>query len=1105
MNFRKSYIAVALAIMSVLCVGMITNDSDESSADTYGDWTYTVSDGVATITAYNGSSTSLNIPSSVNGYPVRIIGNGSTMLVPYGFGNYTVVLPEGVTTISNSAFNGGQQARVTGDLVIPSTVTTIGTGAFASSRTTSITLNEGLVTIGASAFSDITTNTSTTLNIPNSVTTIGQYAFRYMAAVTTVNLGYSVTSIGSNAFQSNTITDVYNYSQLTITAGSYGFPALATIHNIGMPTDGDWKFIPSGANATIVKYTGNATTNIIVPSTVSFNSSTYTVTEIGDGSNNIWGNGWPSSSATLTLPNTLLSINDNSMWGNGASNTFTGSLVIPDSVTYIGNSSLNANGFTSVVIGNSVATIGTNAFNGWGNATGTLTIPDSVTSIGTGAFSSTGFTGLVLSKNLTSIPDSAFQTNHFTGTIRIPNSVTSIGHSAFLSSYMSLDKLIVGNGVSSISTESFQSATINTVINLSSTVVPTSAQYGPFITTTYSYPGYQYDSDWIFGMSGDNAILRQYIGSAGTITLPTSLSLEGVSKTVSATGDGTNPIIPAGLSAVVVIPSAFTTVAPNTFNGCAGITSVTLTSVTTVGASAFNGCSGLSSIDLTGITSIGDYGFANCTGLSTLTIPDSVVSIGNYAFAGCSNVSSLVIGAYVTSIGTNAFQMSSCYTVLNHSPVDVQPGTYGLPANANVTKLETEYTDGDWKFYVVNGYARAVKYTGSSTSLTIPNTLDVSGTSYTVNSVGLGAAGQKVARCNSVTFPSSVVSINAYAFDGARLTTAVTLPSGLTYLGEYAFANNAIGYADAGITIPSTLSVIGNNAFDGYGRVYTLNLGNVTTIGDYAFRNTLPYSNTSITIPDSVVTIGDYAFEGNEIAILTLGSGLTNIGAHAFDGSLSMNHANLSIPDTVVYIGEGAFKDAEGINNLLIGTGLTTIQADCFRDSEIGYVLFLNNVSNVGAHAFDGCGLTGIFYDNVVYVGDYAFRGNSFSGSFDTMNIGMIGEGAFEDNSIVNLVIRSSVTSIGDDAFKGNPMSEVLNLSDVSLSGKVPSTATVRSSIPGDWYITDIEVHEPDDSETSALILIIPTFVILGIIVGAIRYVQRTRGEYGDSDSYDNY
>ena len=102
------------------------------------------------------------------------------------------------------------------------------------------------------------------------------------------------------------------------------------------------------------------------------------------------------------------------------------------------------------------------------------------------------------------------------------------------------------------------------------------------------------------------------------------------------------------------------------FNGCSGLTSLTLPSgVTEIGSFAFYGCSGLTSLTLpSGVTEIGGYAFSGCSGLTSLTLPSGVTEIGEGVFYGCSGLTSLTLPTGVTKIGYSAFSGCSGLTSL---------------------------------------------------------------------------------------------------------------------------------------------------------------------------------------------------------------------------------------------------------------------------------------------------------------------------------------------------------------------------------------------------------------------------------------------------------
>jgi hypothetical protein len=128
------------------------------------------------------------------------------------------------------------------------------------------------------------------------------------------------------------------------------------------------------------------------------------------------------------------------------------SVIIPNSVTSIGDEAFNGNKLMSVTIGNSVTSIGRRAFYGGfydegKNQLRSVTIPDSVTSIGRQAFSSNQLTSVTIGNSVTSIEPYVFSSNPLTS-VTIGNSVTSIGTKAFYEWRNQVTSVTIGAGVS---------------------------------------------------------------------------------------------------------------------------------------------------------------------------------------------------------------------------------------------------------------------------------------------------------------------------------------------------------------------------------------------------------------------------------------------------------------------------------------------------------------------------------------------------------------------------------------------------------------------------------------------------------------------------------
>ena len=122
----------------------------------------------------------------------------------YGYsGDDLLIIPEGTTTIANSAYQNANYKCV----VIPDSVTSIGNRAFsACGSLTSVTIPNSVMSIGNYAFSACGSLTSVT--IPNGVTSIGDSAFYSCSSLTSITIGNGVTSISDYAFYGCSLTSV---------------------------------------------------------------------------------------------------------------------------------------------------------------------------------------------------------------------------------------------------------------------------------------------------------------------------------------------------------------------------------------------------------------------------------------------------------------------------------------------------------------------------------------------------------------------------------------------------------------------------------------------------------------------------------------------------------------------------------------------------------------------------------------------------------------------------------------------------------------------------------------------------------------------------------
>ena len=560
----------------------------------------TIPDSVTTIgrSSFSGCTglTSITIPDNVTtigrssfsgctGLTSVTIPDGVTSIGEYTFSGCTgltsVTIPDSVTTIGGSAFSGCKGLT---SVTIPDSVTTIGSSSFSGCiGLTSITIPDSVTSIGSSAFSGCTNLETVTIpknakfdskyggtfnnctSLKNVIFSSGipDYLFyksSNLNSLTSITIPDSVTSVGMYAFNGCT-----NLETITIpknaqfSSNGYTFDDCTSLKNV----------IFSSGIEKIPDYLFYKSSNLnSLPSNVIPNS----VTTIGNSAF-----GYCTSLTSITIPDSVTSI------GSGAFSGCTGltSITIPDSVTSIGSSAFSScTGLTSVTIPDSVTSIGYSTFSGCTGLT-SIIIPDSVTSIGGSAFSGcTGLTSIAIPDSVTTIGLSAFSDCTGLTSIAIPDSVTTIGIYAFFRC-TGLINITIPDSVTTIGGSAFSGCT-----GLTSITIPKNAKIdfnggGTFDNCTslknvIFSSGIEKIPDYLFYRSSS-------LNSLTSITIPNSVTTIGSGAFSSCTGL-TN----------INIPDSVTFIGSSAFSGCTGLTSVTIPdSVTTIGNYAFDGCTNL--------------------------------------------------------------------------------------------------------------------------------------------------------------------------------------------------------------------------------------------------------------------------------------------------------------------------------------------------------------------------------------------------------------------------------------------------------------------------------------------------------------------------------
>ena len=273
----------------------------------------------------------------------------------------------------------------------------------------------------------------------------------------------------------------------------------------------------------------------------------------------------------------------------------------------------NSNSVTSIIIPNSVTSIGDYAFYGY-LSLNSVTIPNSVTNIGAYAFAGDSI-GINGSMQLSSIA--------------IPDSVTNIGEKAFFRC-TKLTNVIIGNGVTSIEAGAFYSCS-----SLTSVTLPNSLK--------------------------TIGLFDQFGGSPESGVFAYCSNLTSINIGNGVTTIGKNSFLGCSSLTSIAIPPSVTVIGDSAFFGCSSLISINIpNSVTIFGGYAFGNCTSLTSINIgNGVTGIPSGMFNGCLSLSSITIPSAVTSIGPEAFTNCTGLERIVFLGNAPSYNVSSFRNSS--------------------------------------------------------------------------------------------------------------------------------------------------------------------------------------------------------------------------------------------------------------------------------------------------------------------------------------------------------------------------------------------------------------------------------------------------------------
>lgn len=1042
----------------------IEEDEEEEKTKSY--IYYTSSDGnIINPTNPNGFGANIISNTYENGQGIITFDGPVTSIGQEAFYACTsltsISIPNSVTTIGYLAFTGCSSLT---SISIPKSVTEIGKNQYGGTyrgpvftycpALTSIVVEEGNPIYDSrdncNAIIETATNTliagCQNTTIPNSVTSIGDYAFNGCSSLTSITIPNHITNIQSNPFLS--------CSSLATIVIESGNPIYDSRDNCNA-------IIQTTTNTLIA-----GCQNTIIPNSV---------TGIGDRA--FYG---CSSITSINIPENVTSIGVGAF--SGCSSLI--SVYIPENVTSIGGSAFyGCSSLISINIPEGVTSIEPSTFTGCSALT-SINIPESVTSIGDYAFDGcSSLTSVTIPNSVTYIGIGAFQNCDSLTSVTLPENVTNIGDGAF-SGCFSLNAIY---------------CYIVTPIQITPRTFSSSYYKAILYVPCESLDAYLADKVWErfdnIQCIGDeipkvgNSIY--YTSSDGNIVNP--YKADGFdAKIISNTYENGRGTITFGGLVGSIRDSAF--------YSCHRLTSITIPKyVDEIGAYAFYECSLLYSItclETTPPSALDSsrpkrYSFQNydatiyvpCEALEAYKehrvwskfadiqcIEEEQPQADNLYYRYVMNAGNTVLSG--TLLTQESFDKFTTVSVKGDQQWTFS-SSYGATMNGNSVNIT--YPNEDWlispaldlagkanailSFEHCFGPASAIPTTEAEKAqytIWVSNdfTGDVQSATWTqLNGMMYGTAAWKYVSSGNIEIPANYLTENCrvawkYVCEDASAkweikNVLITTPTNQVEVvaGENKYSGD--------ITIPATTIFNGQKC-------------DVVGIAEEAFYDCSAL--ISITIPNSMKHIGEYAFRGcynlaktnfmgeiadwcdikfggayanpmsasknlyinnQEVKDLVIPNTVDSIHAYAFDCGNSIT--SVALPNSVVYIGEGAFYRTY-INEIIIPKSVTSIEERVLSgcnaltsiiveegnpvyDSRDNCNAIIETNSNT---LIAGCATTDI-PNTIMHIGPNAF---SYLSSLNTIEIPnsviTIGDHAFYAcSSLVSITIPNNVTSIG--------------------------------------------------------------------------------------------
>ena len=1112
----------------------------------------------------------------------------------------SIIIPNSTTSIGNHAFQG---CSFLTSVTIPNSVLSIDCQAFYKCDSlTSITIPESVISIGERAFANCDNLKSIEWNAKNCLgskswsyfewSPISSFTFgenvehipselcRYMHSLTSITIPNSVTSIGSYAFYECIFTkeNFVNNSTLDAEANNYWGAIIVDVDIDGLLIRNDTVIScrPYVTTVTIPNY-------ITCIETAAFYSC--------------------DSLTSITIPESVTSIGGDAFLNTPWYNNLKDGIVILGKVLYKYKGEMPTS--TSIDIEKGIVSISAQAFDGCRNLI-SIYIPETVTSIGSSAFHScSSLASITIPNSITSIGDNAFSECSSLKSVEwnvmtcadfeyanyrpfenSPILSFVFGDSVeYIPAYLcydmdSLKSITIPNNVDSIGEYAFAGCSALQSVSWNA------KNYADFERWEWPFDEESPIQSFTFGENveyipaylcyGMDSLISVIWNAKNCADFDSSYETPfSYSPAISSFTFGENvEYIPAYLCynmdslKSITIPNNVDSIGEYAFAGCDSLTSATIgESVTKIGASAFGECSVLKSVTWNvknhadfnhgsrpfysspavssfifgeNVEYIPAYLCYDMYSLKSITIPNSVDSIGYLAFAYCDSLTSVTIGESVSKIGEGAFYCSNSIKTVSSTPllppvIESNVFSSNVYDNAILHVLSSEYKTHDvWKQFdniqvldtIQSNGIRYKVITKSGELLSESLLTEESFNKFTRVSVEgdytwrydspYGASMNAFQNETNTTLPNEDWFISpALDLEGCSSAT-------LTF--SHAFGPKAQVPTSSSQKAQYTIWVSNDFEDDVASATWTQLSGMEygTTAWEYI-------SSGNITIPTEnlkancrvawkyTCTNASATWEINNVSLSATTHTNTKPTLQVIDG-VSPYSGNIVIPSVVKYmnadlevasIGNIAFRDCSSLNSVSIENGVTTIEEYAFYNSSLTAITLPNTLTNIGYSAFSDCSaLTSISIPNSVKnLGRAAFENCvSLTTVILSNEMTILNDNTFQNcSSLKSVKLGGKLTTIGEYVFSG-----CLKLNEISLPASITSIS--ENAFAGCTKLYDVYCYgmEPPMAEQSSFanynaFLHVPCdnqrVYLLDVVFGNFKYIECIEAETATTDT----